>query len=448
VQTPTDDLVARARQFATRAHRRIDHRRKYDERPYEVHLKSVAQLVAAVTDDPETIAAAWLHDTVEDTEVTIDEIRDRFGTGVAELVSDLTDVSRPGDGNRAARKAIDRAHTARASPRAKTVKLADLLDNFRDIRRGDPRFARVFADEARSLLEVLRDGDSRLHRRLEQELADTLGGAGPALPFDADAQGAERERSFGRRRTVRLFMETISARDLADPIPWFDVARPGPDVAQALDAQGAPVAGVRRDGLPAGYVRRDRLGEGPCGDAMQPFLAGQVLAGDAPIADVVQVLARHEVCAVALLGQVAGVVARRHLNDPVARMWLFGLVTMIELRLAERIRSLWPDDEWRARLSPVRLQKAQALAAERARRGQPAPLLDCLQFADKAQLLTSDPQQRALLGFESKGAASQAIRDLESLRNNLAHAQDIVAHDFHVVARMALRLEEMLDAFD
>jgi hypothetical protein len=448
VQPPPDDLVARARRFATQAHRRIGHRRKYDQRPYEVHLKAVAQLVAAVTDDPETIAAAWLHDTVEDTEVTVDEIRERFGLGVAELVADLTDVSRPGDGNRAARKVIDRAHTARASPRAKTVKLADLLDNCRDIRKADPRFARVFAEEAGALVDVLRDGDTRLHRRLEQEIADTLGQAGRALPFEPEAQASERERTFARRRTVRLFMETISARDLAEPVPWFDVARPGPELARALDAQGALLAGLRRDGLPAGYLRRELLDDGPCGGAMRPFVAGQVVSGDAPIADVIQVLARHDVCAVALLGQVAGVVARPHLNGPIARMWLFGLVTLIELRLTERIRTLWPDDGWLPRLSEARLVKARALADERARRGQPAPLLDCLQFADKAQVLTSDPQQRSLLGFESKGAASQAMRDLESLRNHLAHAQDIVAHDFHVVARMALRIEEVLEAFD
>jgi (p)ppGpp synthase/HD superfamily hydrolase len=179
-----DTLISRAKRFATQAHRRIDHRRKYSSQPYEVHLKSVAQLVAAVTDDPETIAAAWLHDTVEDTEVTLDEIRQRFGPGVADLVADLTDVSRPGDGNRAARKAIDRAHTARASSRAKTVKLADLLDNCRDIRRADPRFARVFAAEAQALLEVLREGDARLHRKLEQELDECLEASGRVLPFD------------------------------------------------------------------------------------------------------------------------------------------------------------------------------------------------------------------------------------------------------------------------
>jgi len=448
VSPATEDLVTRARRYASAAHRRIDHRRKYDSRPYEVHLKSVAQLVAAVTDDPEMIAAAWLHDTVEDTPVTLDEIRERFGAGVADLVSDLTDVSVPGDGNRATRKAIDRAHTARASSRAKTVKLADLLDNCRDIRRGDARFAKVFAVEASALLDVLHDGDPRLRRRLEQELAEILGEPARALPFDPEAQAPARERSFGQQRTIRLFMEGITARELAEPMLWFEADSSGAEVARALASQGAALAGVRRDGLPVGYVRAERLDDAPCGTAMKPFLRGQVLSGDAPITDVIHVLTRHDLCCITLLGQVSGVIARTHLNGPVARMWLFGLITLIELRLTERIRRLWPGERWHAQLSASRLQKARALADERLRRGQPVELLDCLQFADKAQVLLSDAQQRALLGFETKGVASQTIRDLESLRNNLAHAQDIVTHDWHVVARMAMRLEEVLDAFE
>lgn len=442
-----DTLIARARRFATQAHRRIDHRRKYTSQPYEVHLKAVAQLVGAITDDSEMIAAAWLHDTVEDTAVTLDEIRRRFGAGVADLVADLTDVSRPGDGNRAARKAIDRAHIARASPRAKTVKLADLLDNCRDIRRSDPRFARVFAAEAQALLDVLREGDPRLYRKLEQEVSDGLNASAIAIPFDFEDPTPAREKTFAERRTLRLFMETITARDLAEPLLWFDAERPGTEVAAALAAHPTVLAGLRRNGLPAGYVLLEDLGEAACREAMKPFLQGQIVSGEAPLADVIQVLTRHDFCGVTLLGQIAGVIGRAHLNGPIARMWLFGLVTLVEIAMAERIRRLWPGDAWHGHLSAARLEKARALAEERARRGQPADLLDCLQFSDKAQVLLHDAQQRALLGFETRGIASQAIRDLESLRNNLAHAQDIVTHDWPVVARMAARIEEVLETF-
>lgn len=168
----SDDVVARAAAYARAAHAAIDQRRKYTNEPYIVHPEAVANSVAEVTDDPATIAAAWLHDVVEDTPVTIEEIASEFGETIAGLVDDLTDVSRPEDGNRRARTAIDRQHTAQADPCAKTVKLADLIDNLTDITRLDRNFAPKYLAEKELLLPVLKEGDSSLYRRVEQIIAE------------------------------------------------------------------------------------------------------------------------------------------------------------------------------------------------------------------------------------------------------------------------------------
>lgn len=156
------DKVQRAESFATEAHARAGQRRKYTGEPYIEHPRSVVALVRAVPHDDAMLSAAWLHDTVEDTGVHLDEILSLFGGDVASLVEQLTDVSKPSDGNRAVRKAIDRAHTAQASPRAKTVKLADLIDNSRSIVARDPKFAKVYIEEKRLLLPVLKSGDPTL----------------------------------------------------------------------------------------------------------------------------------------------------------------------------------------------------------------------------------------------------------------------------------------------
>ena len=153
-----DELVARARAFAERAHGAIDHRRKYSGRPYTEHLARVAARVAQATDDPAAIAAAWLHDVVEDTPATHGDIEHTFGPRVADLVRALTDVDAE-YGNRAARKAADRARLAQAPALAQTVKLADLIDNAGDIAANDPKFARVYLSEMGALLPLLTDGD-------------------------------------------------------------------------------------------------------------------------------------------------------------------------------------------------------------------------------------------------------------------------------------------------
>ena len=155
-------MVEKARVFATAAHAAVAQLRKYTNEPYIVHPAEVVSIVKRVPHTDEMLAAAWLHDVVEDTGVTIETIRAEFGETVAELVGWLTDVSRPDHGNRAARKAVDRAHTAMAPAEAQTVKLADLISNTRSIMEHDEKFAKTYLEEKRLLLEVMTKGDSTL----------------------------------------------------------------------------------------------------------------------------------------------------------------------------------------------------------------------------------------------------------------------------------------------
>lgn len=158
------DVVRKAQVYAMAAHAAVGQRRKYTGEPYIVHPAEVASIVAQVPGaTPDMVAAAWLHDVIEDTGCTFTDVHMAFGIDIATMVNWLTDVSRPEDGNRARRKAIDREHTAQAPAEVQTIKLADLISNSRSIMQHDPEFARVYLEEKRLLLEVLTRGDAGLH---------------------------------------------------------------------------------------------------------------------------------------------------------------------------------------------------------------------------------------------------------------------------------------------
>ena len=148
-------LIERARVFATAAHAAVRQVRKYTGEPYIVHPTHVASIVAEHGGNAVMIAAAYLHDVVEDTGVEIDVIRREFGDAVADLVAALTDVSRPSDGNRAVRKALDRAHIAAASTEAQTIKCADLISNADSIVQHDVAFAGVYLEEMAATVDVM-----------------------------------------------------------------------------------------------------------------------------------------------------------------------------------------------------------------------------------------------------------------------------------------------------
>ncbi|MEM7156795.1 MAG: HD domain-containing protein [Myxococcota bacterium] len=133
----TSGGIERARAFADQAHGD----QRYGDEPYVAHLDEVAGIVRTVAEhDPELVIMAYLHDVVEDTEVTLADVGQHFGEGVMGCVDLLTDS--PGR-NRKERKAATYARLARveAGPlaRALVVKVADRLANVRRCRRDGNR---------------------------------------------------------------------------------------------------------------------------------------------------------------------------------------------------------------------------------------------------------------------------------------------------------------------
>jgi (p)ppGpp synthase/HD superfamily hydrolase len=166
------NIVDKAFVFASAAHAAIGQKRKFSGEDYIVHPIEVASWVRSIKGDENMITAAYLHDTVEDTDVTLKLIENFFGEDVAELVENLTDISKPEDGNRKVRKEIDRQHTAKASARAKTIKLADLISNTRDITKQDKNFAVVYMQEKVALMEVLKEGNEELYAKAQNLIDD------------------------------------------------------------------------------------------------------------------------------------------------------------------------------------------------------------------------------------------------------------------------------------
>lgn len=162
-------LIDSARWFASLAH--CGQVRKYSADPYVTHCERVAALCDEALAADEVVAAAFLHDTIEDTPTTFDNLVTCFGRKVATLVLEVTEFSVKSDGNRALRKALDRRYLARVSPEAQTIKLADLIDNTSDIVMNDPDFARVYLEEKALLLPLLKYGSPILMKKAAWQLA-------------------------------------------------------------------------------------------------------------------------------------------------------------------------------------------------------------------------------------------------------------------------------------
>lgn len=156
------DMVKRAMQMASYAHRH----QKYGERPYVTHLADVVARVKTITQDPEIIAAAWLHDIIEDTQVTYGDIEREFGENVAKMVWAVTGVGH----NRAAKMANAIEKIAQ-TPGAELVKSADRLSNASASKEEKKhKLYQRYKDEHKDLSPVL--GNNELAKELVKLFSD------------------------------------------------------------------------------------------------------------------------------------------------------------------------------------------------------------------------------------------------------------------------------------
>jgi hypothetical protein len=248
-----------------------------------------------------------------------------------------------------------------------------------------------------------------------------------------------------RRRLRRVFLDAFVALDVAEPLCSFEASARAEEVRAFLEAQDFDRVGVRVDGLVRGYAERAALTGGWLRDHLRPFGPDDLVEEGASLEQVIRSLAVNERCFVTVLGEAAAIVTLQDLEKPAVRMFLFGMVTVLEMLLARAVEQAFPGESWREHVAPGRLAKAEELRAERERRGRPAGLLDCLQFSDKGLLAIRVPAIRARMGNPSGKELRRALKELEELRNHLAHAQEIVSASWPRIAAFTRNLDALLE---
>lgn len=234
----------------------------------------------------------------------------------------------------------------------------------------------------------------------------------------------------------RIFTESFVARDVAEPLASFDAGASAADVRRYMQARGLNVVGIRSDGEMVGYVERHSLEDGPCGRSQRALAEARVLSDSASLLSVLTEMNQAPFLFITLLGAVGGVIGPADLQKPPVRMWVFGIVTLIEMRWLELIERHCPADAWKEHLSEGRLQKTQALLDERIRRNQAVRLIDCLQFSDKGQIIARSEELRRHTIFTSRRQTEDATKKLEQLRNNIAHAQELSKDDLSTIIQL------------
>lgn len=240
---------------------------------------------------------------------------------------------------------------------------------------------------------------------------------------------------------LRKLFESISVRYIAEPLISFDEGANSQVVSVFMgEPNNYDVVGVRHDGLVVGYVKRADLSDGTLDNHLVKFNPDDIVDESTQLVDVLKRLRKTTRLFVLILGRIGGIVTRGDIQKAPLRMWLFGLVSMIEMQLLRIIRERCPNDIWKNFLTPTRLAKAQKLLSDRRKRNEEIDLADCLQFCDKREVIL-----KLRLGIAEGFNLLSTLKEIEQLlRNNLAHAQDIVTGNWPKIVDIAEDSERLL----
>jgi len=222
---------------------------------------------------------------------------------------------------------------------------------------------------------------------------------------------------------VEMFSASVRLEHISSPLLSRDVRESAVVVRLLMEQRGYDVIGVMDGDKTIGYARRDALSGGTLGDAQLSFPDALRLPALTPLPDALTPISTQGQVFVTRDGAVWGIATLADLQKLPVRLYVFGLVTLIEMNLL-RIMRRHPELAWQSILSGKKMRAAEEILQDRRSNNLDTGLDECLQFYDKYTILLKQPWFAEALG-RSKRNARHLFGQLRILRDSLAHAHTI-----------------------
>ena len=263
-------------------------------------------------------------------------------------------------------------------------------------------------------------------------------------------------RKGARMSDLRNLFETgITANSIQEPLKSCFYKDSALKVQAELKRLDFDIAGIRssEDQPIREFIRTTSLQSGNCEEIAECIKADDIIAESTPLTEVLSGLKDRTYFFILNGRQISGIITRADLQKPPVRILIFGMISLLEMHLTFLVRTYFPDEKWHRVLKGKRKEDAESLLEKRKKRNEAIDLTDCLQFADKRDLVLASKEMQDHFGFETKAKAKSVLERIEKIRNNLAHSQDIVSgttwekliEDVQKVERMLQRSDEIVE---
>jgi hypothetical protein len=257
----------------------------------------------------------------------------------------------------------------------------------------------------------------------------------------------------------RLMEHALKVEFVYETLFSFDGHEAADQVRRILEQRRFDVVGVKNDGLVSGFAHRDRLNVGRLADHAISF-RDEVIPASASLKDLLPYLKEKPFVFVAQHGHVNGIITRGDLRKAPMQMWLFGVISLIEMQLLRIIRAKYPMEKWKVFFSEKEqatgLRKpAQCLSRAKEEfnklenKNEENDVAECLNLAGKAHIVSKSHKLREGIGFDSEDDCFNFLGgDLGKLRNKLAHAQDVWGGNWREKIERIEKAEKLLEELE
>lgn len=240
-----------------------------------------------------------------------------------------------------------------------------------------------------------------------------------ATVTESIAQGVCMNEAFHDLR--RIFESSITVGMVAQHFLSFDDDRDVGSVKEILSAKNYDFAGVRRNGVMTGYVDRNDLQKGTLDQYLRDFSKDRLLEEGEGLAKAVGLLQRREPVFVCRASVVWGIFTPADMSQTAPRLWVLGLVGILEATIANWIRLNLSKEEALSRLSPGRQKRLQESYEKLRASNLEVDELSCLQLADRLKFLGNERALLSRLEFSSKNQFRCFSKKVVRLRDRLYH---------------------------
>jgi predicted transcriptional regulator len=244
------------------------------------------------------------------------------------------------------------------------------------------------------------------------------------------------------RDLSEIFERSITVKDIAEPLASFDVSSPVDDVKKFMDDKDYDVIGLRKNGLIVGYAKKSDLSRGKI--EIINFKEDEKFSETTPLINVLEAFQSFERIFVFIFGEVGGIVTRGDLQKSPVRMWLFGLISLIEMQTLRLIRHCYPHDSWINNVSDkIDKKRIENQFKKYKKLNAAIDRAECLNLREKWIIINSNNKLLNKLNIK-KEQYSPFVEKLKNLRDILAHQRNIITHDWPENIDIARNAEEFL----